>query len=98
MARRHDVRKSDGRRAVVHISSGASVGTHSQGKSQFRVEEFGGEIAPPRCSVCKSRDVAVIRADKDDICANCLLSLSHGLNEAEKTMGERGKRYDKPKG
>jgi len=98
MAQRHDVRKSDGRRAVVHISTGSQVGTHSQGKFQFRVEDFGGEVAPPRCAVCRSQKVAVIRAVKDDICANCLLALSHGLNEAEKTIGERGKRYDRSKG
>jgi len=93
MIKRHDVRKSDGKRAVVHVDSNRQVGGHSQGKFSYRVEDFSGGVAPPRCTVCQSRGVSVIRANKDDICSSCLLKLSHALNEAEKAMGERGKKY-----
>jgi len=93
---RHDIRKADGGRSVVHITAGGHpTGSSVSHNLSFRVQDFdSGKGLSPRCSVCGEHRVT-IRAKHDDLCGSCLTALAHGLNEAQKTTGERGKRYGK---
>ena len=98
MGTRHEVRKSDGSRAAVQITSRSqSPGSTNRQTFDYRIDDFGntsGTAIKSRCSICRSH-VATIRAVKDDLCGSCLSTLSHALNEAQKTTGERGKDYRK---